>query len=185
MESWQRLRGRMLNPMLVILQGARVQADHLTLLSLAAGLAFAPLYYLGRPGWAVAMLGLHAALDALDGPLARHAGTDSRRGSFTDTIVDQVVVAASTLALMLTGTVGALPGGLYIFLYTVVIGFAMARNALAIPYSWLVRPRFIVYGWIAAETWLWPGTIDAVLWIFAGLLGLKMLTGYHKIRRRI
>ena len=38
----------------------------------------------------------------------------------------------------------------------VVALFAIARNALNRPYSWLVRPRFVFFAWIAADLWLWP-----------------------------
>jgi hypothetical protein len=65
------------------------------------------------------------------------------------------------------------------------MGFAMVRNALSIPYSWLVRPRFFVYVWFFVETYYLPGTIDYVLWFFNALLGAKVLTGYWKIRARI
>jgi hypothetical protein len=55
-------------------------------------------------------------------------------------------------------------GGVYVSVYTVVVLFAMARNTLQIPYSWLVRPRFVVYGWIGVESISLPGTLNYVLW---------------------
>ncbi len=64
-----------------------------------------------------------------------------------------------------------------------VVAFAMIRNSMAIPYSWLVRPRFIVYAWLLVETYWLPGTIEYVLWTFGALLGWKMLTGFRRIRR--
>ena len=78
-----------------------------------------------------------------------------------------------------------LPGGLYIFSYTVVIAFAMIRNALSIPYSWLVRPRFIIYAWLPIELYLLPGSLDYGIWLFVALLVGKMASGYVRIRRRI
>jgi len=81
--------------------------------------------------------------------------------------------------------VGVVPGSIYVVAYTVVLLFAMARNALAIPYSWLVRPRFFVYIWFVVETYYLPGTVDYVLWLFNALLAIKVLTGFVKIRRRI
>lgn len=54
-------------------------------------------------------------------------------------------------------------GGAYVSVYTVVVLFAMARNTLRIPYSWLVRPRFVVYGCIGAESIALPGTLIYVL----------------------
>jgi hypothetical protein len=76
-------------------------------------------------------------------------------------------------------------GGLYVFFYTLVVVFAMIRNSLAIPYSWLVRPRFFVYVWILIEVYWLPGTIDYVLWAFTGLLMIKMASGFIKIRCKL
>ena len=122
---------------------------------------------------------------AARGPLARHLEVASRKGSFTDTMADQTVVVATTVTLMVAKTLGVPAGGLYIFLYTVVVALAMVRNALAIPYSWLVRPRFVVYAWFLVETWLWPGSIDSIIWAFNVLLAYKMLTGFRRVRRSI
>jgi phosphatidylglycerophosphate synthase len=124
-------------------------------------------------------------LDGLDGPLARHTNTASRRGSFTDSMSDQLVVVASTVTLMSVHVVGVLPGSVYIVAYTVVMLFAMVRNALSIPYSWLVRPRLFVYLWLVVETYYLPGTVDYVLWLFNALLAVKVVTGFAKIRKRI
>ena len=146
--------------------------------------------YLVGAGWLVAggIVFLFAGgLDLMDGALARHTGTASRRGSFTDSVCDQIVVVATTVTLMATSSpiIGIWPGGVYIFVYTMVVVFAMVRNALAVPYSWLVRPRFIVYAWFIIELYLFAGTINYVLWLFNGLLAWKMTTGFLRIRRQI
>lgn len=184
MTSWQQGRARVLEPLLSLLSRQRISADALTILSLASGLAFAPLWFISRPA-ALAMLALHVLLDGIDGPLARFQQTASRRGSFTDTMADQAVVTAVTLTLMLDQVAGILPGGLYIFVYALVALFAMIRNALAAPYSWLVRPRFVIYAWIMVECWLWPGSLNGVLWISCALLGAKAVTGFRRIRSRL
>jgi hypothetical protein len=69
--------------------------------------------------------------------------------------------------------------------YAVVVLFAMARNFLETPYSWLIRPRFYVYAWLLVETYLWPGTIDYLLWICVVVLTLKLVTGFARIRARL
>ena len=168
----------------MVLARCGITADALTFLALIAGLAFCPVYFFSKP-LAFVLLALHAAFDGLDGPLARHLGTASRKGSFTDTLSDQIVVAATTATLIYGGLIAILPGSLYIFLYTVVIAFSMIRNALSIPYSWLIRPRLIVYLWFLVELYLVPGSIDMVLWLFNALLAVKMISGFIKIRRRI
>jgi phosphatidylglycerophosphate synthase len=192
MTWWQDLRARFLGPLLRLMGAAGIRPDYVTLASLLAGLAFCPLWlWPGNPIWArpaaLAALLLHALLDGLDGPLARHLGIAGRRGSFTDTLADQIVVTVSTLTLMAAADSGVNVwiGGSYLFLYAAVVGFAMVRNALGNPYSWLVRPRFLVYGWIAIDLFLLPGWMNLVLAIFAVLLGIKMASGFVAIRRAI
>ena len=184
MVRWQQFRAVTLHPLLVFLAGLGVRPDHLTLVSAVIGLSFCPLYFWSKP-LALAMLALHVLLDGLDGPLARYTNTASRRGSLSDSMADQCVVVASTVTLMSMQVVGILAGSVYIVAYTVVILFAMVRNALSIPYSWLFRPRFVVYLWFAVETCLLPGTIDCVLWFFNALLLLKVVTGFAQIRRHV
>jgi phosphatidylglycerophosphate synthase len=186
MEVTQQWRGWLLRPTMTAVAAWGVTADHVTAASLVAGLTFCPLFIWSKPA-ALVMLALHILLDGVDGTLARHTGTTSRRGSFTDSVSDQIVVVATTVTLMATPQhiVGIWPGGLYVFVYTMVVAFAMVRNALAVPYSWVVRPRFIVYAWFVIELYLVPGTIDYVLWLFNGLLAWKMATGFLRIRRKI
>ena len=121
----------------------------------------------------------------IDGPLARHLGRASNRGSFTDTPADQIVVTFSTLTLIHAGFAGLWPGAMYLFIYTVVVLFAMARNAMAIPYSWLVRPRFFVFACIPVELYLWRGSLNVLLWVVAALLARKTAPDFVKIRRRL
>ncbi|MBL7040904.1 MAG: CDP-alcohol phosphatidyltransferase family protein [Pirellulaceae bacterium] len=184
MVFWQKVRAVTLRPLLDVMARCRLRPDHLTLLSAFVGLLFCPLYFWSKPA-AFAMLVLHVVLDGLDGPLARHTNTASRRGSFADSMSDQLVVVASTITLMSEQTIGVLAGSVYICGYTVVVLFAMVRNALSIPYSWLVRPRFFVFAWFVVETYWWHNSIDYVLWVFNALLALKVLTGFIKIRRQI
>jgi phosphatidylglycerophosphate synthase len=192
MDWWQELRAWYLGPLLKLMAASGLTPDHVTLASLMSGLAFCPLWLCpGNPSWskpaALAALALHALFDALDGPLARHLGRQSRRGSFTDSLADQIVVTASTLTLIADpqANVSGWIGGLYIVLYAVVVGFAMLRNALGNPYSWLIRPRFLVYAWIVVDLFLVPGWMNLVLGFFAVLLGIKMASGFVAIRRAI
>lgn len=184
MEATQRWRGRLFAPLLHLLTACRVTPTHLTLLSLLVGAGFAPLWAHSAIAALVCLLG-HVLLDGLDGPLARHQGVASRQGSFTDSMADQVVVTLVLLTLMHAEVVTVVAGGLFLILYWVVLGFAMIRNALAIPYSWLVRPRFFVFAWIAIDHYLWPGSLDTLLWICNVLLAIKSLTGFTHIREKL
>jgi phosphatidylglycerophosphate synthase len=181
----QDLRGRVLKPALRWFAEVGLRANHVTMASLLAGLAFVPLFISGESAWALGMLALHVFLDGLDGPLARFTGRASNRGSFTDTMADQLVVTLSTLALIDAHGISAWAAGLYVFLYALVVGFAMVRNALSAPYSWLFRPRFLIYTWIAMDLYLWAGSLEWVLWGAIAVLGMKAVTGFISIRRRI
>lgn len=162
-----------------------MRANHVTLLSLLAGLAFCPALLLGQRIVAFVLLLLHVLLDGLDGPLARYSGNASNRGSFTDTMADQLVVTAAAITMTHAGYAGIWPSGLYIFFYTVVVAFAFIRSAMETPYSWLFRPRFLVFTWYLVEIYGLPGTLNWVLWATSGLLALKCLTGFIRIRSRI
>jgi len=175
----------LLLPLLKLLEAGEVRAGHLTFLSLIAGLVFCPVFIWSSKPVALSLLLLHVLLDRLDGPLARHLGRASDRGSFTDTMADQVVVTFSTLTLIHVQLASLWPGVMYLFFYTVVGLFAMARNAMAIPYSWLVRPRFFVYLGIPVDLYLWPRSLDVLLWIVLALLAWKVLTGFVNIRKRL
>jgi phosphatidylglycerophosphate synthase len=184
MEATQRWRARLFSPLLLLFCRMGVTPNSLTAFSFLCGIAFCPLWLVSRSTAFVALM-LHVLLDGLDGPLARHQAVASRRGSFTDTLSDQCVVTAVTVTLMANQVVGIVPGGMYVFLYALVVGFAMVRNALSIPYSWVLRPRFVVYAWLLVEVYLWPGTIDTLLWACNAVLACKMLTGFVRIRGRI
>ena len=181
-QAW---RAELLRPLLEWLKQLGFKANHVTLAGLLSGLVFCPALLFGYPNVALGFLLLHVLLDGLDGPLARFRGEASNRGSFVDTMADQAVVTATTLALIQAGFAGIWTGGLYLFFYAVVVGFALVRNALAAPYSWLFRPRFLVFAWIAIELYLWPGSLEVVLWIASTLLAIKAVTGFIKIGQRI
>ena len=184
MEWTQRARGRLLGPLLRLLAALRVTPDHLTLASLLVGLLFCVLWF-WSPAAALAALLIHVLLDGLDGPLARHLGLASRRGSFTDTVADQTVISATAITLMADRVIDVAAGGVYLSAYTAVVAIPMVRNAMEIPYSWLLRPRFLVYGWILVEAFFWPGTINQVLWLINAVLIWKLLTGFFHLRERL
>ena len=185
MRKSQEYRGSLFRPLLVLLARCGVTPNHLTLLSLLSGLAFCPLFLWGQTLASFVALLAHAVLDGLDGPLARFTGKSSNQGSFADTASDQVVVTLTTVTMMHAGYAGLWSGVLYLFFYSIVVIFAMVRNALAIPYSWLVRPRFFVYVCIPVSVYWWRASLEILLWVFALLLGLKTLTGFVKIRRQM
>ena len=73
-------------------------------------------------------------------------------------------------------------GTSYIFLYAGVVALAMVRNALHIPYSWLVRPRFIVYAALFIDTVLASNWTIAVIWVCNAILLIKLMSGFYYLR---
>jgi phosphatidylglycerophosphate synthase len=186
MEYGQELRGRWLSPLLNLLTAFRITPDHLTLLSFLFGITFAPLWYFGHYWPAVIVLWTHVALDGLDGPLARFQNSGSPRGSFTDSFCDQLVVSSTTILLMI-GEPGlsVISGAIFLVVYTAVLAIAMVRNTLNIPYSWLLRPRLILFLAIPAELLGLSYSIAAVVWISNIVLGIKLATGFYRLRNRL
>ncbi len=187
MEYGQRLRAVWLEGLLRGLTRWGISPDAVTFLAGAVGLGFVPLWLLGYPLGALAMVLVHVLLDGLDGPLARYQQNASPRGSFTDTFTDQLVVTGVTIAWMIHAphTTHIVAGALYLFLYAVVVAMALVRNALAVPYSWLVRPRFFVYVAIAADWWTDGGFTFWILTLCNVLLALKCISGFLAVRREL
>jgi phosphatidylglycerophosphate synthase len=191
MEWYQGFRQRRLGGLLRLMEKLGINGNHITFSSLICGLLFCPLVFF-YPWLAFFLLFTHVIIDGLDGPLARHLGTDSRAGSFADTTCDQVVLAAATITLMChpDQIIAILPGSIYLFLYTIVVGFAMVRNALGIPYRWLIRPRFVVYAWTALEMFSFGGTyldgsVNIVIWVINGMFLITFVQGFFKIRANL
>jgi len=181
----QQIRAQLFDPLLRLLARLGVTANHVTVASLLCGLAFPPVFHWVVPWAAFVLLLLHVLLDGLDGPLARFRGTASNRGSFTDTMVDQVVVTVVMIAMIRGGYAELWAGSLYVFFYLLVVTFAFVRNALLEPYSWLFRPRFLIFFWLPVEVYWWSNTLNWVLWACVAILAIKAATGFRKIRRRM
>lgn len=187
MEWGQRLRAVLLGPLLRLMIRWGVTADGITLLSAVVGVAFVPFALNQMYAWAALCLLIHVLLDGLDGPLAREAGNASSRGSFTDTFADQIVVTCVIVTWMLLhpGVARVSVGATYIFLYTLVVAMSMVRNALAIPYTWLVRPRFFVYASVVSDLLM---STELTMWVVVianVLLGVKVVTGFFKLRNQL
>ena len=176
----QNLRSRILMPLLKLIERHNILPNHITILSMISGIvaAFALLF---SPNLAFLLIFVHVTLDGIDGPLARHMNINSNKGSFIDTASDQVVIAFIIFSLIHLKVISPLSGGIYILLYTIVVGFAIIRNALKIPYGWLIRPRFILYIWLPIEFYYLNGSTTFLLWFFNILLATKTITGFLKI----
>ena len=187
MEWGQSLRASLLGPLLIRLTRAGFTPDMITLVAGVMGVAFLPCWLLGGQGWALMLLWGHVILDGLDGPLARYQSSASPRGSFTDTLADQLVVTVAAIGWMITSpsSMHIATGTVYVFLYGLVVAMAMVRNALQNPYSWLVRPRFFVYATLTLDWWLASDFVLATLVVCNGLLALKSISGFLALRQRL
>lgn len=199
MGAWQSRKQRWLAPLLRGLTRAGISPDQVSVVSALFGIAFVPIY-LGVPGaiglaLAHLLLFLHLLIDGVDGPLARHQGCASAAGSFTDTCIDQLVVAITALAYGMAESCGRaglapLTASTYAILYTAAVSLAMARNAYGVPYRFLLRPRNFVFGlmWFDAYGWwgpLSPWLVEGTVWAFNLTLGVSVMTGCIALRRAL
>ena len=186
MEYGQHFRARLLAPLLRSLTKLRVTPDHLTILSFLLGLAFAPLWYFEYFWYGIAALWMHVALDGVDGPLARYQNSASPRGSFTDSFCDQAIVSTVTIMLMIGRPgISVAAGAIFLVVYTGVLAISMVRNSMQIPYSWLIRPRLILFLVIPCQLCGLPHAIAIVVWCSNVVLGIKLATGFYKLRGRL
>jgi phosphatidylglycerophosphate synthase len=185
MELSQKIRGTALLPLLRLFNRLAIRPNHISFLSLLFGWGAACLIFSSRYYSALFVLFMHVLADGLDGPLARYQNISSNAGSFVDTLVDQIVIASLTIVLMDKGIVGIFPGGIYIFVYTAVVTFSMVRNAIHIPYLWMLRPRFLVYFWLILEFTLLPNTINWIVWLCNGILIINFQDGFRQLKKTI
>lgn len=187
MELGQRVRATLLGPLLVALTRLGINSDAVTVFAGVVGLCFAPLWLLQYNVVAICCVWIHVLLDGVDGPVARYQGTASSRGSFTDTFTDQMVVTGVTIAWMLGAptTANIAAGTMYVFFYAIVVAMAMVRNALSVPFSWLVRPRFFVYAAIAFDYFTNRNWTLVVLGVCVILLAIKTASGFLTLRKSL
>jgi len=187
MEFYQSVKAFWLKPVLYPLTSAKVTPDAVTIVAGGIGLAFIPFWLLEQTSVALAFLLVHVLLDGLDGALARYQNVASSRGSFTDTFVDQIVVTGVAIAwiVMAPTAVHIATGAAFISCYVTVVALAMARNALAVPYSFLVRPRYFVYAALAFDGLMATNSTFYVLLISDVLLATACVTGFLVVRRQL
>jgi len=199
MLGYQGYKQRLLRPLLVVLDRYGATPDGITWLSVGLGLAFVPTYLFvpGATGLLIAHLLLfaHLLVDGIDGPLARHQRRASAAGSLTDTFGDQLVVIATALTYAVAETWGRaglhpITAAVYALAYDSCVALAMVRNAMGIPYRFLIRPRNFFYGlmWFDAYGWWgsWsPGVVEGMVWTFNTILIAAVFSGFLAVRREL
>jgi phosphatidylglycerophosphate synthase len=187
MEQYQTVKAILLRPVLNGLSSLNVTPDAVTMIAGGIGLAFIPFWLTNQFEVALVFLLVHVLLDGLDGALARHQNVASTRGSFTDTFVDQMVVTGVTIAWIVMAPTAAniVAGAMFVFLYVLVVALAMARNALSVPFRFLVRPRYFVYASLALDGLMATQGTFYVLLISDLLLASASVTGYWVLRQQL
>ena len=179
---FQNVRAKNLKPLLLLLTKWKLKADSISGISLFTGI-LAVAAFKWNITVAFILLLLHIILDGLDGPLARFRKEATAGGSFVDSCCDQMVVALTTLVFVQMGILVPTLAGFYVFAYTVVVAFSMIRNAIEIPYSFLIRPRFFFYIAAFIELFWLPGTLNIACILFTLILIFHMLCGFFALRK--
>ena len=118
--------------------------------------------------------------------MAKFTHRDSNRGGFTDVCADQAVVIAVVFALLASEALPPLAGSFFILGHTIIVGFAMVRNAMGIPYKWLIHPRIFLYVMIFAQHYfVWPGTLLYLVYVFNLIFALRIFSGFTRIRKEL
>jgi phosphatidylglycerophosphate synthase len=76
-----------------------VSANLATAAALAAGMGAGIAFGIEAPGWGILLLTISAALDALDGTLARETGQATLLGGVSDLVADRVVESAVIIGI--------------------------------------------------------------------------------------
>ena len=76
-----------------------ISANLVTAAGLAAGIGAGVAFAAKSPGWGILLLAISAALDALDGTLAREGGQPTLRGGVSDLVADRVVESAVIIGI--------------------------------------------------------------------------------------
>ena len=76
-----------------------VSANLATIAALAAGIGAGIAFAARSPGWGILLLAISAALDALDGALARESGQPTLLGGVSDLVADRVVESAVIIGI--------------------------------------------------------------------------------------
>ena len=76
-----------------------ISANLATIAALAAGISAGIAFAVRSPGWGILLLAISAALDALDGTLARQSGQPTLLGGVSDLVADRVVESAVIIGI--------------------------------------------------------------------------------------
>ncbi len=181
---WQRIRQRILTPIVFVLSRLGISPDMLSFASVGFGIGFclfAPFQF------TVAFWLLIASIvcDGLDGVEARLRGTNTDRGAFTDMFCDELVVAFSVAGMAWKGLIHPVLAILFVFAYTAIVTFLLMHRLLRVTSHLIVRPsRMVLYVAIALYFFFSINLLNYLLLIY--LLALPLLgLSFWRLRKAL
>ena len=181
---WQRIRQRLLSPVAWLLLRLGISADALSFTSVVFGIAF---FLLARFNFTLAfwMLVLSIICDGLDGVEARLKGQNTTRGSFTDMVCDQAVVAFSVAGMAWRGSLHPVLAILFVYVYTALVLFLVLHQMLEVSSRWIIRPsRMLLYAAIALDFFFHIDVLNYLLLLYLLTLPLLFMS-FWRLRRAL
>ena len=189
--DWARAQATVITyPIARVLEKLGLHPNTVTLVGFVLNVAVGGLMAAGHPQLGGLLLLLASSTDALDGALARVAGTKSRFGAFLDSTLDRISEGALFLGLL----AWLLPQGRYLEVYlvaltllgSVMVSYTRAR-AEGVGYACKVglftrMERILVLGTGMMLGWVRPTLI--VLAVFVWITVLQRILYVYKSSRR-
>lgn len=188
--SW---RGYMVRPLVLFFSALGMSANAMSYVGLALTLASAALMpthlHLSFIVFCIALLA-----DNLDGELARHQGTASDRGKFTDVVVDNVTFSIFMFGVAYAGILDPLLAGVVVYTMLLCRTFMVVRKNVHKKSDWLIKayagffPNFWVYVHYSAFIGYALGygnILPIVATLSAIALSLKAVIDFRFIQRTI
>lgn len=177
MESFRKARIRLLAPLAEKIVRTSVSANMVSVVGLLMAFGFAAAAG-SHPVTALAFLAVHVLLDGLDGPIAAAAGSDGHRGALVDILCDHTGMIVVVAGLVYQGLADGVWGIVYVYLYTVMIAFTVARNALGMKPRIVVRSKYVVYVLFAVYAGLDWNAFDVALSLFSVVMLVSVLNDF-------
>lgn len=186
-ERFQKVRDRLVGPLVRLLIRCRVTADLISLLSLLQLVPFGYLLLTAENPQQIAIASvfvwLHVILDALDGPIARTTGTAGPAGAFTDMCVDHSGMLITTCLLTAAELINPTSAVAYVSSYTVAIAFTIWLNMIGHPFKLVIRTKYLLYALVTAYGLFDVNLIGQAVVVFCVIHVCFTIAGFCKLRQ--
>lgn len=180
----QRIRQRLLAPIVFALSHLGISANMLSYTSVLFGLGFcllAPLQF----KVAFWLLVASVICDGLDGVEARLTNTNTASGSFTDVCCDIAVVALCVAGLAWKGLLHPALAVLFVYSYTTLALFLVLHRMLRVSSTGILRPsRMVFFAAIALYYFFQIDLLNALLLLYLPALPL-LLFSFWRLKKAI